>query len=113
MKANEVLKLIDAGFSADEIRTMLTTEPEQAPAAPAAPAEPAPAPASPAAAPAEPAQPGLDAITAFNTLMGRLNDKLDAIQRANLINDASSGGASDPSADDIISELIYPGSKNT
>lgn len=112
MKANEVLKLIDAGFSADEIRTMLTIEPEQAPAEPAAIPEPAPAPAAPAA-PAEPAQPGLDAITAFNTLMGRLNDKLDAIQRANLINDASSGGASDPSADDIISELIYPGSKNT
>lgn len=83
--------------------------------APAAAAEPTPAAAEPVQAepetPAAPAQPGLDAFTALNTILGKMNDKLDQIQRANLLNDASSAGMDQPTVDDIIQDLIYPGKK--
>lgn len=103
MRAEDVLKMIDAGFTSDEIRQMMAPEAEQA-------AEPAAAPESTPAAPAEDhTQPGLDAMTALNTILGKMNDKLDQIQRSNIINDASSAGTDKQSADDILQELIYPG----
>lgn len=111
MRPEDVLKMIDAGFTSDEIRQMMepAAAPEPTPAAP----EPAPAadPEPTPAAQAEPAQPGLDAFTALNTILGKMNDKLDQMQRANLLNDASSAGMDQPTVDDIIQDLIYPGKK--
>lgn len=112
MKTEDVLKLIDAGFTSDEIRQMMASAAE-----PAAPTEPAAPAAAPEPAPAEPAapelaQPGYDAITALNTILGKMNDKLDQMQRANLLNDASSAGMDQPTVDDIIQDLIYPGKNN-
>lgn len=110
MKSDEVLKLIDAGFTSDEIRKMMT---EEAPAAQEqAPAAPEQAPTEPEQTPAEPVQPGYDAMTALNMIFGKINDKLDQIQRANLLNAASSAGMDQPTADDIVQELIYPGKNN-
>lgn len=107
MRPEDVLKMIDAGFTSDEIRQMMTPAAE--------PAEPEPAPAAsaePEPTQAEPAQPGYDAITALNTILGKMNDKLDQMQRANLLHDASSAGMDQPTVDDIIQDLIYPGKNN-
>ena len=109
MRTEDVLKLIDAGFTSDEIRQMMA--PTAEPTAPATP-EPAPEPATAEPAAPEPAQPGYDAITALNTILGKMNDKLDQMQRANLLNDASSAGMDQPTVDDIIQDLIYPGKNN-
>lgn len=112
MNTNEILKLIDAGFTADEIRSMMTPAADVAGAA-APEADPAPAadPAPEADAAGAAAQPGLDAITALNTILGKMNAKLDQMQQANIIRDASSvGGPDQPTADDITRDLIFPGS---
>lgn len=103
MRSEEVLKLIDAGFTSEEIRKMMTEETPDA-------QEPKQEPKQESEAPAEDhTQPGLDAMTALNTILGKMNDKLDQIQRSNIINDASSAGTDKQSADDILQELIYPG----
>lgn len=109
MKIEDVLKMIDAGFTSDEIRSMMAPAADPVPAADPAPA-PAPA-ADPEPAPAAAAQPGLDAITALNTILEKMNVKLDQMQQANIYRDASSAGGQDqPTADDITRDLIYPGS---
>lgn len=67
MNATEILKLIDAGFTADEIRGMIAPEPapEPTPAPAPEPApepNPAPTPEDPAPAEPAPAAPGPDPL---------------------------------------------------
>ena len=102
MTTNEVLKLIDAGFTAEEIRKM--DVPADAPASAPEP-EPAPEPASDP----EPAQPGLDQNAAIAAILNRMNDTLNRIQAANVLHDNTSSAGAEQSADDILQELIYPG----
>lgn len=112
MKIEEVLKMIDAGFTSEEIRGMMAPSSDPAPAPAADPTPSADDPA-PAADPAATEQPGLDAITALNTILGKMNAKLDQMQQANIYRDASSaGGQEQPTADDITRDLIFPGSTN-
>lgn len=104
MNTNDVLKLIDAGFTADEIRGMLT-EPAAAAADPAPASDPEPAPA----ADPEPAQPGLNQEQALAAVLNRMNDTLNRIQAANITHDTASSVSNEQTADDILQELIFPG----
>lgn len=104
MNTNDVLKLIDAGFTADEIRGMLT-EPAAAAADPAPVSDPEPAPA----ADPEPAQPGLNQEQALAAVLNRMNDTLNRIQAANITHDTASSVSNEQTADDILQELIFPG----
>lgn len=105
MNTNDVLKLIDAGFTSDEIRGMLT-EPAAAAADPAPAADPEPA--APAADP-EPAQVGLNQEQALAAVLNRMNDTLNRIQAANITHDTASSVSNEQTADDILQELIFPG----
>ena len=96
MKVTEVLKLLDQGFTADEIRAMEgAADPEQAP-------EPTPEPAP------EPAK--KTAAEQFTELFTGLTAKVDqltkAVQASN-IRLASGGKAPEPeSVEDIINSLF-------
>ena len=105
MNTNDVLKLIDAGFTADEIRGMLT-EPAAAAADPAPVSDPEPA--APAADP-EQAQVGLNQEQALAAVLNRMNDTLNRIQAANITHDTASSVSNEQTADDILQELIFPG----
>lgn len=102
MNTNDVLKLIDAGFTADEIRGMLT-EPAAAAADPAPASDPEPA------ADPEPAQVGLNQEQALAAVLNRMNDTLNRIQAANITHDTASSVSNEQTADDILQELIFPG----
>lgn len=107
MELSEVIKLLDAGFTKDDIMAL------QGSAAPAA--DPDPAPASdpdPAPAPDQAEdQPGLSAMQAFNTLINKMNDKLDQIQAANIVNSSTGSPDQEETAESVLQELIFPGSK--
>lgn len=108
MELSEIIKLLDAGFTKDDIMALQGTAPA-APAAadPAPPSDPDPAPAS------DPAddQPGLSAMQAFNTLINKMNDKLDQIQAANIVNSSTGSPDQEETAESVLQELIFPGSK--
>lgn len=114
MELSEIIKLLDAGFTKDDIMALQGT----APAAPAAPAAaPDGEPEAPEAAPAEtPAaaaedQPGLGAMDAFNALINKMSAKLDQIQAANIVNSSTDTPDQEETADSVLQELIFPGSK--
>lgn len=112
MNANEILKLIDAGFTADEIRGMMAPAADSAPApAPAPAADPTPTAVDPepAAADPEPVQPGLTQDQALAAVLNRMNDTLNRIQASNIIHDTASSVDREQTADDILQELIFPG----
>ena len=97
--ANELLKLIDAGFSADEIRAMgLLAERSEDPAP-----EPDPAPADPEPKPA-PADPS-------PALQDKVLEKLEAltgmISKALVVSTGRPTPSQD-SADDILASIFYP-----
>ena len=95
MKANEVIRLIDAGFTAAEIRAMQEPAPAPTPAsAPAPTPAPAPAPApTPAPTPA-PAQDGVES---------KLTELIDLIKAGNL-----RAGAAMPTQSDPFTRVINP-----
>lgn len=108
MELSEIIKLLDAGFTKDDIMAL-----QGSPAAPAADPDPAPA-SDPDPAPAsDPAddQPGLSAMQAFNTLINKMNDKLDQIQAANIVNSSTGSPDQEETAESVLQELIFPGSK--
>lgn len=110
MNANEILKLIDAGFTADEIRGMMAPAPAADPApAPAADPTPTAVDPEPALADPEPVQPGLTQDQALAAVLNRMNDTLNRIQASNIIHDTASSVDREQTADDILQELIFPG----
>lgn len=114
MELSEVIKLLDAGFTKDDIMALQGAAPAAAPAAaadPAPPADPDPAPAAAAAADPAEDQPGLSAMQAFNTLINKMNDKLDQIQAANIVNTSTGSPDQEETAESVLQELIFPGSK--
>jgi len=120
MDKNEVLTLINAGFTADEIREMLA-DPEPQPAPDPQPAPEPEAPEEPEAPKQpEPAQPA-GVPDAANSLLSGLKDTLESmqatlesIQKANMR--ASVGvKPKDPLevAADVVAQVILPPKRNT
>ena len=117
MNANDIIYLAKAGFSRQEIASIMqmsgnTAAPviqnaqAAAPAAPAPTAPAAPAPAAPAApAPAAPAAPAPQQLDFFNQLLGKI-DGLTTTMQANAI--ANSQQPAQPSEFDILAEIICP-----
>lgn len=111
MKANDVLKLVDAGFTRDEILQMEDAEsvsieqPEAVMAEPEAPA---------VEAPADPAPAGQDFSEVFERAMNQLHAEFDAqmkkIQMANL-QAAQMPEDKEPTAEDVIAKIIEPSVK--
>ena len=107
---NEIMKLVDAGFTKDEIMAM-TAEPEQTPAeqTPEEPEHtpaPAPAPAepeqTPAPAPAEPEQ-----KSQFDILLGKIQELSNQVITNN-INTQSMDGSQRRTDEDILAAVINP-----
>ena len=107
---DKILKLAEAGFTKEEIMTLVQA-PEPAPAEPAAqeptPAEPAaqePTPTEPAAQQPAPAEPGAQS----NELKEIKNsmEELINVMRANAIN--SSRQPATESVDDVLAQIINP-----
>lgn len=116
MKLNDVLTLARAGYSAQQIAQFAQLEkqtPAPAPEPAGAPAHaPAPAPA-PAPVPA-PAPHSFDDVHSFNDIYQMIAGIRDDIHAGNLLS-ASQAGAAEPTADDIIANIINPkneGGKN-
>lgn len=110
MELSEIIKLLDAGFTKDDIMALQGSTAAAADPAPASDPEPAPAAAAPTPDPAED-QPGLSAMQAFNTLINKMNDKLDQIQAANIVNSSTGSPDQEETAESVLQELIFPGSK--
>ena len=101
MDIEKILKLIDAGFTKDEIMAFSNgSAPEAAPADPEPAPDPAPAPAPAPAAPAAPAQP--DAAAAIGQ---KLDQVLDALKAAAI---RESRQPPQETADDILAAVIRP-----
>ena len=111
MVLNQLLKLIDAGFTKQDIVAMMTTTAQNVNSNEETPAKtPAPAPAAaPAPAPEE-TKPAKPEQTETDKLIAALGMKLDnltsSIQAANVRN--IEGRENDMSADDIIARIINP-----
>lgn len=98
MTYKEILKLLEAGYTRDEINALHEEEinnPEP---------EPAPEPEQPA-----PAQPGLDAQSAIAALLGKMDQKLTELQAANILAMQQPGGSEkEKTPEDILGELMRP-----
>lgn len=124
MNANDIIYLAKAGFSRQEIasimqmtgntpgpviqnaQTVAPTPVAPTPVAPAAPAAPAPvAPATVAPAPVAPAQQAPQQLDFFNQLLGKI-DGLTTTMQAQAI--ANSQQPAQPSEQDILAEIICP-----
>jgi len=110
MELSEIIKLLDAGFTKDDIMALQGSPAAQAAAPYGEPEAPQEAQAETPAASAED-QPGLSAMQAFNTLINKMNDKLDQIQAANIVNSSTGSPDQEETAESVLQELIFPGSK--
>lgn len=104
MTTQEVLALVQAGFTADEIRQMnaaaaapaAPAEPDSQPAAPAEPA-PQPEPADPQPEPAPAAEPNPAAAPAwFTEFVQKNNEEMAAMQRALQITNVRRASPAEP-----------------
>lgn len=95
MNYNEIIKLLDAGYSREEILQMDTKEPEPAP-------EPEPEPAP------EPAPISMDAImTEVKDMFAEMRKELTAM---NIMNSRLQDDHNEP--EDILANIINPTKKN-
>lgn len=98
MTYKEILKLLEAGYTRDEINALHEEEINQPEP------EPAPEPAQP-----EPTQPGLDAQSAIAALLGKMDQKLTELQAANILAMQQPGGDNkEKTPEDILVELMRP-----
>lgn len=98
MTYKEILKLLEAGYTRDEINEMHEQEIQQPEP------EAAPEPAQPA-----PEQPGLDAQSAIAALLGKMDQKLTELQAANILAMQQPGGQEkEKTPEDILGELMRP-----
>lgn len=99
MTYKEILKLLEAGYTRDEINALHeeeinNPEPEQ-------PAQPEPE--------QKPEQPGLDAQSAIAALLGKMDQKLTELQAANILAMQQPGGQEkEKTPEDILGELMRP-----
>lgn len=103
MNAESILKLVDAGFTKDEILALAgTAEPEKAEPPKD---EPAPQP-EPEPEPEKPAQPDPNEVR-YNELLAAMQKLTGAIQAGNILN-SSNREDPQPSAEDILAEVVNP-----
>lgn len=96
MTYKEILKLLEAGYTRDEINALHEEETKQP--------EPEPTPE-----PEEPKQPGLDAQSAIAALLGKMDQKLTELQAANILAMQQPGGQEkEKTPEDILGELMRP-----
>lgn len=109
MKTNEVLKLVDAGFTKEEILRMEAAESliiEQEPQPDPAPAEPEPEqPAAEEPAAPEQLQPGQVFENAMEQLRKEFDDQIKRIQKAN-IQAADMPADKTQTAEEIIGKIL-------
>ena len=98
MTYKEILKLLEAGYTRDEINEMHEQEVQQPDPEPTPDPEPAP-----------PTQPGLDAQSAIAALLGKMDQKLTELQAANILAMQQPGGSEkEKTPEDILGELMRP-----
>ena len=103
MNAENILKLVDAGFSKEEILALTgTAQPTEANAPQEAPAEPEPTP-EPQPAPVQ-KDPNEDR---YNELLEAMQKLTGAIQAGNILN-SSNKEQPQMSAEDILAEVVAP-----
>ena len=96
MTYKEILKLLEAGYTRDEINALHEEKTKQP--------EPEPTPE-----PEEPKQPGLDAQSAIAALLGKMDQKLTELQAANILAMQQPGGQEkEKTPEDILGELMRP-----
>ena len=115
MNYEDIILLVKAGYTRDQIAAMQAPAPTPAPApAPAPTPTPAPTPApepTPAPAPAEPAQPKPQGIEDLSQMLASEFAKLnDAIVKANL---QQAQQPPQESVDDILASIINPPQKQS
>lgn len=97
MTYKEILKLLEAGYTRDEINEMHEQDIQQPEP------EPAPEPEQ------KPEQPGLDAQSAIAALLGKMDQKLTELQAANILAMQQPGVAEkEKTPEDILGELMRP-----
>lgn len=97
MTYKEILKLLEAGYTRDEINTLHEEEIKQ------------PEPEQPEPEQPEPTQPGLDAQSAIAVLLGKMDQKLTELQAANILAMQQPGGDNkEKTPEDILGELMRP-----
>ena len=111
MNYEDIILLVKAGYTRDQIAAMQAPAPTPAPA-PAPTPEPAPAPAQePTPAPAEPAPPKPQGIEDLSQMLSAEFAKLnDAIVKANL---QQAQQPPQESVDDILASIINPPQKQS
>lgn len=98
MTYKEILKLLEAGYTRDEINALHEEEIKQP--EPEQPAQPEPE---------QPATPGLDAQSAIAALLGKMDQKLTELQAANILAMQQPGGDNkEKTPEDILGELMRP-----
>ena len=105
MTMQEILTLVAAGYTKEDIEKMeapVTPAPDQEPAAPAP--TPDPEPAAPAPAPAAPA----DNEPTMRDLMQSMAKLTSAIQANAIAQSVVPGGTQGPTAEDAIAQIIRP-----
>lgn len=106
MTIDNVLDLVKAGFTADEVRQMMNGAPLADPADPA-PADPVPADTAPAdpvpadPAPAEPAHPEID-----KTLSTKLDYVINKLNYMSVRDSRQPGGNNEQTVDDILKGMF-------
>lgn len=97
MTYKEILKLLEAGYTRDEINALHEEEIKQ------------PEPEQPAQPEQKPEQPGLDAQSAIAALLGKMDQKLTELQAANILAMQQPGGDNkEKTPEDILGELMRP-----
>lgn len=111
MNYEDIILLVKAGYTRDQIAAMQAPAPTPAPApAPAPTPDPTPAP-EPAPAPAEPAPPKPQGIEVLSQMLAAEFAKLnDAIVKANL---QQAQQPPQESVDDILASIINPPQKQS
>lgn len=96
MKLEEIIKLLDAGYTRDEINALHDTEEAEK--------------EQPAEQPAEQqAQPGLDPTEALVALLGKMDKKITEIQAMNILSMQQPGAEEHQKTEvDVLSELMHP-----
>lgn len=104
MTYNEIVSLMDRGFTAEQIMK-LNTDPEQADPAPADPEPADPEPADPAPAPADTLNELMSVIKGMSAEISALKA---AQQNSNINNIIRESTATSQTADDILAGFINP-----
>ena len=105
MEAEKLFKLIDAGFTRDDIMQIISKSTVAGPDPEPQPAEPEPQPAEPEPQPAEP-----DISAKFDSIIAKVDKMVEDIHALNLAA-ARQPEPQKVKPEDILAEIIYPKQK--